>query len=83
MNYDMLKCDYLLLFSYIGGKRTLKLPPELGYGSRGAGCRGGKYSFISLNNSYYFVNIIKKIVQYISVENKDHILIVANSVTLG
>ncbi|XP_045826319.1 peptidyl-prolyl cis-trans isomerase FKBP13, chloroplastic [Trifolium pratense] len=24
-----------------GGKRTLKLPPELGYGSRGAGCRGG------------------------------------------
>ncbi|CAJ2677808.1 unnamed protein product [Trifolium pratense] len=23
------------------GKRTLKLPPELGYGSRGAGCRGG------------------------------------------
>ncbi|KAI7742535.1 hypothetical protein M8C21_017611 [Ambrosia artemisiifolia] len=24
-----------------GGKRTLKLPPELGYGMRGAGCRGG------------------------------------------
>ncbi|KAG0451694.1 hypothetical protein HPP92_026050 [Vanilla planifolia] len=24
-----------------GGKRTLKLPPELGYGTRGAGCRGG------------------------------------------
>ncbi|PON84305.1 Peptidyl-prolyl cis-trans isomerase, FKBP-type [Trema orientale] len=24
-----------------GGKRTLKLPPELGYGVRGAGCRGG------------------------------------------
>ncbi|GAV80093.1 FKBP_C domain-containing protein [Cephalotus follicularis] len=24
-----------------GGERTLKLPPELGYGSRGAGCRGG------------------------------------------
>ncbi|MED6217608.1 hypothetical protein PIB30_019199 [Stylosanthes scabra] len=24
-----------------GGKRTLKLPPQLGYGSRGAGCRGG------------------------------------------
>ncbi|XP_013457405.2 peptidyl-prolyl cis-trans isomerase FKBP13, chloroplastic [Medicago truncatula] len=24
-----------------GGKRTLKLPPEFGYGSRGAGCKGG------------------------------------------
>ncbi|XP_020689756.1 LOW QUALITY PROTEIN: peptidyl-prolyl cis-trans isomerase FKBP13, chloroplastic-like [Dendrobium catenatum] len=24
-----------------GGKRTLKLPPELGYGIRGAGCKGG------------------------------------------
>ncbi|CAL1402558.1 unnamed protein product [Linum trigynum] len=24
-----------------GGKRILKLPPELGYGVRGAGCRGG------------------------------------------
>ncbi|KAL8160242.1 hypothetical protein V2J09_001779 [Rumex salicifolius] len=24
-----------------GGKRTLKIPPQLGYGMRGAGCRGG------------------------------------------
>ncbi|KAK9074932.1 hypothetical protein SSX86_003251 [Deinandra increscens subsp. villosa] len=24
-----------------GGKRTLKLPPQLGYGMRGAGCKGG------------------------------------------
>uniref|UniRef100_A0A0F7CZ47 peptidylprolyl isomerase n=1 Tax=Goodyera fumata TaxID=1390594 RepID=A0A0F7CZ47_9ASPA len=26
---------------FAGGKRTLKLPPELGYGMRGAGCKGG------------------------------------------
>nr|GEV96635.1 peptidyl-prolyl cis-trans isomerase FKBP13, chloroplastic [Tanacetum cinerariifolium] len=24
-----------------GGKRTLRLPPQLGYGMRGAGCKGG------------------------------------------
>lgn len=24
-----------------GGKRTLKIPPQLGYGTRGAGCKGG------------------------------------------
>ncbi|KAL4392724.1 hypothetical protein AHAS_Ahas03G0373700 [Arachis hypogaea] len=32
-----------------GGKRTLKLPPELGYGSRGAGCRGGKRTLSSFH----------------------------------
>ncbi|KAI3813897.1 hypothetical protein L1987_18632 [Smallanthus sonchifolius] len=26
---------------FAGGKRTLKLPPQLGYGMRGAGCKGG------------------------------------------
>lgn len=31
-----------------GGKRTLKLPPQLGYGMRGAGCKGGKKFFGSL-----------------------------------
>ncbi|KAF7801320.1 peptidyl-prolyl cis-trans isomerase FKBP13, chloroplastic [Senna tora] len=31
-----------------GGKRILKLPPQLAYGARGAGCRGGKYSSLSL-----------------------------------
>ncbi|KAL5978741.1 hypothetical protein ACLOJK_029858 [Asimina triloba] len=30
-----------------GGKRTLKLPPELGYGTRGVGCKGGNFSFSS------------------------------------
>lgn len=31
----------------LGGKRTLKLPPQLGYGMRGAGCRGGIHILIS------------------------------------
>lgn len=29
----------------IGGKRTLKLPSQLGYGMRGAGCKGGKHTY--------------------------------------
>ncbi|XP_023544800.1 peptidyl-prolyl cis-trans isomerase FKBP13, chloroplastic isoform X2 [Cucurbita pepo subsp. pepo] len=29
-----------------GGKRVLKLPPQLGYGARGAGCRGGRMKFL-------------------------------------
>lgn len=27
---------------FAGGKRVLRIPAELGYGGRGAGCRGGK-----------------------------------------
>lgn len=30
-----------------GGKRILRLPPELGYGMRGAGCRGGTSEWFS------------------------------------
>ncbi|KAL7241559.1 hypothetical protein ACSBR1_014202 [Camellia fascicularis] len=38
-----------------GGKRTLKLPPELGYGMRGAGCKGG--SCIIPPNSVLFFDV--------------------------
>ncbi|KAK7319214.1 hypothetical protein RJT34_03932 [Clitoria ternatea] len=50
-----------------GGKRTLKLPPGLGYGSRGAGCRGGKYSFLFdfAAKQYFFFDIIIQIWPYI------------------
>ncbi|KAF5176732.1 Peptidylprolyl isomerase [Thalictrum thalictroides] len=36
-----------------GGKRTLKLPPELGYGVRGAGCKGGS-CIIPPNSTLFF-----------------------------
>ncbi|CAL5412794.1 unnamed protein product [Camellia sinensis] len=38
-----------------GGKRTLKLPPKLGYGMRGAGCKGG--SCIIPPNSVLFFDV--------------------------
>ncbi|KAL9228095.1 hypothetical protein vseg_003709 [Gypsophila vaccaria] len=38
-----------------GGKRKLRIPPELGYGIRGAGCRGG--SCIIPPNSVLFFDI--------------------------
>ncbi|KAF6135173.1 hypothetical protein GIB67_035244 [Kingdonia uniflora] len=38
-----------------GGKRTLKLPPEFGYGMRGAGCKGG--SCIIPPNSFLLFDV--------------------------
>ncbi|KAK9723961.1 hypothetical protein RND81_05G037200 [Saponaria officinalis] len=38
-----------------GGKRKLRIPPELGYGVRGAGCRGG--SCIIPPNSVFFFDV--------------------------
>lgn len=42
-----------------GGKRILKLPPELGYGMRGAGCRGGKLELIQAVHEFDLVKCIK------------------------
>ncbi|XP_056693944.1 peptidyl-prolyl cis-trans isomerase FKBP13, chloroplastic isoform X2 [Spinacia oleracea] len=36
-----------------GGKRTLMIPPELGYGMRGAGCKGGT-CIIPPNSTLFF-----------------------------
>lgn len=51
----------------LGGKRTLKLPPEFGYGSRGAGCKGGKYSFSS-SKQYLLICHHYKIIVHVKIK---------------
>ncbi|XP_022764576.1 peptidyl-prolyl cis-trans isomerase FKBP13, chloroplastic isoform X1 [Durio zibethinus] len=44
-----------------GGKRTLRLPPELGYGVRGAGCKGGKQLQCSSSSAFFELHRLRSI----------------------
>ncbi|CAN8246000.1 unnamed protein product [Cochlearia groenlandica] len=43
-----------------GGKRTLKIPPELAYGDRGAGCKGGSCLIPPASVLFFDIDFIGK-----------------------
>jgi peptidylprolyl isomerase len=45
----------------VGGKRKIKLPPSIAYGSRGAGCRGPNYCVIPPDSTLFFTIELKEI----------------------